>query len=113
MNSTAYVQIGDVQLKEGDRVAVEAGRNIPDYQLGTIKRITPTGQIVVTLGSTDCRFNAEGWEMGNTGFRRRSFGPVTDEIRVSIMRKRITYYAWGKASPDTITRVATLLGLEV
>jgi len=112
MESTAFVQIDGVELREGDEAAIRNSYgSSEEYKFVRIKRITPTGQIVAMAGMVEYRFNAEGREMGGTGFRSRWLVPTTDKIRVSVMRRRISNYKWDTASDATIMDVARILGL--
>lgn len=112
MTSTAYVQINGVKLREGDEAAIRTSYgSSEEYKFVRVKRITPTGQIVAMAGMVEYRFNERGREKGGPNLHGQWLVPVTDEIRVSIMRRRITYYKWDKASDATIMDVARLLGL--
>lgn len=77
--------LADVKVDEG--IAIEFQQySKSDYKIAKVKRITPTGMIVVG----DYRFNPDGvyytgGDWGNYFYLRQ----ITDEIKTHILRKKI------------------------
>ena len=67
-------------LNVGDRVVTQ------NDTIGIIKRITPTGRIVVDFGNYESRFGKDGWELGNGSvwFKTR-IDPLTTEREQKIL----------------------------
>jgi len=102
------LQVGTV-LKPGDEIVVESGAGSREYHLTTVKRVTPTGQIVVAY--YDMRFDTQGREVGSSGLNRRYLTLPTPEIRMQIIRRKIAYLDWKKIDDEKMRQVAGILGL--
>lgn len=96
----------ELNVTVGDVVAVDNGYT--QLTITTVKRITPTGQIVVN--HHDMRFDKFGWEIGGSAFRQRSVKTLTPQIQAMAMRDKIKHVDWNKVTDSEIMQIAELLG---
>lgn len=100
-------------LQEGQEVAIAEGYTILNYTPGKVKKITPSGQIVVTFSDNlEMRFNKEGREIGGSSLRSKWLYPMTEEIRLNILRKQLNTYHWNKPTDEQIKQIAAILGWQ-
>ena len=105
-------------LKVGDIVAVRIySYGASAYSLLKVEEITArAGKRTVVVGSQ--KYDEEGGQKGERGARMsgssRSIGPITDEVRASIKRRReqatiVAISDWSELSDDKIARIAAIL----
>lgn len=104
----------DITYKPGDKVAIDKGGSYQGYQVGTVERITPSGQIVVNLGGmSSARFDKDGREVGSRGTWRWRIVPLTAEIQDKIDTQRIAsklgILNWSKVSVDKLRAIESIL----
>lgn len=102
------------EYKPGDKVAIDKGGSYQGYQVGTVERITPSGQIVVNLGGmSSARFDKDGREIGNRGTWRWRIVPLTAEIQDKIDSQRIasklSIVNWSKMPVEKLRIIERLL----
>lgn len=101
-----------LHLAVGEEAAIETGYSTPDYEIVTVKRITPTGRIVVRSGNRELTFYQDGSEVGGAGsIHRRYLVLLTSDVRIAVLRKELAHFKWNNASYATVERVAKIVGL--
>jgi hypothetical protein len=77
--------------KPGDKVAIDKGSMYQGYEIGTVERLTPGGQMIVNVGgkSTVC-FGKNGLEIGQRSTWRWKIKPYTQDIQDKVDAKRIS-----------------------
>ena len=104
-------------LKVNDLVAVRSsGYHGPNYKISKIDEIkTRAGKRTYIVDG--CKYDDDGCEKrdkGDVWSHRKTLGPVTDDVRASIKRRReqseiTSFNDWSVLSDDKIARIAAIL----
>lgn len=97
-------------VKPGDELAVQGGYTNYTYRIVKVKRVTPSGQIVLENGS---RFDNRGFPIASSKYDMDQLCLITPEIRYIIKRTtRLSYLkliAWDKVSDELLDEVVQVL----
>jgi hypothetical protein len=98
----------------GQEVAIDVGRyGSVAYRRGIVRRITPTGRIVVATGSSEMQFSAQGRRIGGEAYSFALLCAMTDEIRATIRRQallhRLASVRWKELPTEALERIVAAL----
>jgi ABC-type molybdenum transport system ATPase subunit/photorepair protein PhrA len=100
-------------LKPGDPVIIAPSvRAQGPGSLGVVSHRTSSGQIVVNSGSTQIRFNSNGWERVTSGERERLTQPTPEavaRIEQNELLAELREADWQKLSVGQLRRILTIV----
>lgn len=90
-------------------------------QIGIIKRITPSGMIVVSYGKYETRYRKDGWATGNESVYYKTFiRPLTEEKEKKIKEDRLIWNCifyfdnnHNLLTAEKAKKILEILGVEV
>lgn len=105
---TGWIQ----ELKVGDKVTIECGSyNVPDFSIGKIDKITPTGRIAI--GNTVYDHNGRQMGASSAWSKTNNLEPLTqatvDFIRKSQLCNKFKLTNWGVISLDKLNLIYSIL----
>lgn len=97
----------------GQEVAIRSGYGYATYQLATVERVAPGGQIIVkTANGEERRFNADGILRGHstTPIRLVELTPaIREQIRRKALLERLGRVNWSDLDTAVLERVTAAL----
>lgn len=98
--------------KIGQEVVVSAGPSGKDYTRGKVKRITPTGRIVVEVWNHQVQFTPDGFKIGS-GIYAVKLHELTPQLSLVLRRQELLSIVqrvkWQDVSLATLEAVAAAL----